>query len=99
VSQTGYRKHFIEKLNDKIQSSKLQEKRYRLLYVIDSICKHIGQIYIPLFSPNIAELFIDVYLNYSRPEFAETKEKLRVLRKSWVLIFDDQILNSIRNKI
>lgn len=62
------------------------------LYLIDSICKNIGQPYIDLFSRNIVSLFLNVYA--SLPDVNLQNEFVRVLR-TWDNVMSPEIIQEI----
>lgn len=65
-----------------------------LLYLIDSICKNVGDVYIDLFGQNIASLFCQVF----DKNYEETREKLFKLRQTWVNVFSEDKLLAIDKK-
>lgn len=62
------------------------------LYLIDSICKNIGQPYIDLFSRNIVSLFLNVYA--SLPDVNLQNEFVRVLR-TWDNVMSLEVIQEI----
>ena len=71
------------------------DRKLPYLYLIDSICKHVGLEYITLFARRLVPLFSHVYAACN----AEVKRALVRLRKTWCKLFPDYLLNELDAKM
>ena len=68
-----------------------------VLYVIDSICKNVGDPYAELFSRNIVNIFVSI-VNRSSQD-ASKLEALHELRRTWSNVFSATILADMDAKL
>ena len=71
------------------------DKKLPLLYLLDSICKNVGQIYIQLFTQNIVSTFCDVFEKVDE----KTRLSLYKLRQTWSSIFPAGKLYAVDHRI
>ena len=71
------------------------DKKLPLLYLMDSICKNVGQIYIKLFTQNIVSTFCNVFEKVDH----KTRLSLYRLRQSWTDIFPVRKLYAIDSRL
>ena len=71
------------------------DKKLPLLYLLDSICKNVGHIYISLFTQNIVSTFCDTFEKVDE----KTRLSLYKLRQTWNSIFPARKLYAIDHRI
>lgn len=71
------------------------DKKLPILYLLDSICKNIGEIYVKLFTQNIVSNFCDVFEKVDE----KTRLSLYKLRQTWNDIFPQRKLYAIDARI
>jgi hypothetical protein len=71
------------------------DKKLPILYLLDSICKNVGNIYIKLFTQNIVSTFCHVFEKVDE----KTRLSLYKLRQTWNTIFNPRKLYAIDVRI
>jgi len=66
------------------------------LYLMDSICKNIGGLYVQLFSQHLLQMFSAVWFTASDET---TREQLRHLVGTWVGLFPAELLDQIEAQL
>lgn len=85
----------IVKIIEKRLHSVAAEKKLPLLYLMDSICKNVGNPYSDLFTQNIVSNFCDVFEKVDE----KTRLSLYKLRQTWSSIFPVRKLYAIDTRI
>ncbi|CAG2107846.1 unnamed protein product, partial [Medioppia subpectinata] len=71
------------------------DKKLPLLYLLDSICKNVGNVYTKLFTQNIVSTFCEVFEKVDE----KTRLSLYKLRQTWSSIFPAKKLYAIDHRI
>ena len=71
------------------------DKKLPLLYLLDSICKNVGHIYVTLFTQNIVSTFCETFEKVDE----KTRLSLYKLRQTWSSIFPARKLYAIDHRI
>lgn len=69
--------------------------RLPLMYVIDSICKNIGGVYIPRFKQGVHRCFMCVYESAD----ASVRESMFRMLNTWPSVFGPELVESIRQQV